>query len=145
MPRTISGRFFRGFVRCAYLTLSVGSCASVMHRTREPLALRIYSVRDTVPLVRQGADLAFLTFTAVVKNNVRRVLFVGGCMPPAQREIDHVWYTVFWSQCAGTGNYTRVNPGDSTILYIRERGYNAPGFRVEPKSSPWAGAVPVAG
>jgi hypothetical protein len=137
MPRTISGRFFRGFVRCAYLTLSVGSCASVMNHAAEPLALRIYSVQDTVPLVRRGTDLAFLTFNAVVKNNDRRVLFVNGCMPPAQREIDHVWYTVFWVQCA-YGGYIRVNPSDSTILYIRESGYNAPGFA--PTLSPRLGA-----
>jgi hypothetical protein len=128
MLATKSARLFRAFVRCAFLTLSVGSCASVTQPPAEPLASRIYSMQDTVPLVRRGAEFASLDFNAVVKNNDRRVLFVGGCMSPAQREIDHVWYTVFWSQCVGTGNYTRVNPGDSTILYIRERGYNYPGF-----------------
>lgn len=116
------------FVEWGFLILTFCGCASTGPLAPDPIAVRIHALEDTVRLVR-GTNSASLDFNAVVKDNDRRVLLVDGCMPPAQRQIDSVWRTVFWSECA-LGDYIRVNPGDSTILNIHERGYNVAGFEM---------------
>jgi hypothetical protein len=119
----------RGLVIVAAICMG---CAS----SNQSLSVAIRASRDSVPLVTNTQGVSF-SVPAIVRNNEARAVFVTGCGPAAEREIDGKWVVVFSPVCM-QGLAVQVSAGDSAVIPVTLYGYSAAGLlpRLDPRAQP---------
>lgn len=125
------------FARISIAAISLGAFGIGGCATHTPsLAVAIRPLQDTVALQRNREATSF-SVTAVVRNRDARVVYVSGCGPAAQREIDGTWTIVFSPVCVGPSSWT-VTPGDSVIIPVTLYGFTTPKTlpRLDPRAGP---------
>jgi hypothetical protein len=117
----------------AYL---VGAWAEGCASSQTPLSVSIRVVEDTV-LLRRHADGAFFGAQALVKNSGSLPVYVFGCGPSAERDIDGTWTTVFSPVCIH-GTTWKVPPGDSTVVPVHFSDFTTLNMlpRLDPRAQP---------
>jgi hypothetical protein len=103
----------------SFAAFAIGGCAT--HRV--PLAVEVRALQDTVAFQR-NLEATFFSVTAVVQNRDARAVYVSGCGPAAQREIDGTWTTVFSPVCVGSSAWI-VMPGDSVNIPVTLYGFTS--------------------
>lgn len=102
-------------------------------------AVSIRVKEDTVALRRQPEGVS-LRMTAIIRNGTPQPLYYdsGQCDPAVQREIEHVWVTVWTPVCPMTTMFSQIAPGDSAIVPIRAFGSSIPnsGQPLDPRMGP---------
>ena len=77
--------------------------------------------------MRRTAEGASFKVTGIVKNNSTEPAYLAGsCAPDAQREIDHVWQTIWYPVCVGSSGARKIAPGDSVLIPIFVYGSSKP-------------------
>ncbi len=113
-------------------TVSDNSCA---HRD-QLLSLSIRVDADTIRLKRFPEGAA-LEARALVHNNESRPVYLVGCWPSAERDINGAWTQVFSPVCIDAVTRT-LAPGDSTLIPIALYGFTATNMlpRLDPRAEP---------
>lgn len=115
-----------------FVAAGAGGCAT--HRAPLLVAIRVFE--DTVAF-RQNSEETSLHVTAIVRNRDSRPVYVVGCFPSAERDIDGTWTTVFIPTCMGQSSWL-VGSGDSTMIPITLYGFKTPNMmpKLDPRASP---------
>jgi len=79
------------------------------------------TVEDTV-ILQRVPNGAFFNVTAIVRNEDTRLLEVGICVTPVQRDLGGRWTTVFIPTCLSSG-MTSLAAGDSLVVPVKAFGY----------------------
>lgn len=118
------------------VALLVGAWADGCASSQVPLSVSIRVVEDTV-LLRRNADGAFFNAQALVKNWGSLPVYLFGCGPSAERDIDGAWTTVFSPACI-QGTTWKVTPGDSTVFPVYLYGFTTLHMlpRLDPRAEP---------
>ena len=100
----------------------VAACAG-----RQPWKQITFGVLEDTVIMRRTAEGASFRVSGVVKNNSSEPAYLGGsCAPDAQREIDHVWQTIWYPVCVDSSGTRKILPGDSVLLPILIYGSSKP-------------------
>lgn len=127
-----------------WLTASAGDCPG----THSPLSLRIRVVGDTVRL-RRFPEGVSLDANVIVRNRESHPVYIVGCWPSAERDIDGTWTEVFRPACL-QGRTLELAPADSAFIPVSLQGFTATNMlpRLDPRAEPgryrlvfWASAA----
>ena len=104
-------------------------CAS----TSEFAPMRIVIEQHTTNLARTTETQSF-SVNAAIFNDGPKPLYLAGCGPEAQRQIDNQWHTIWSPICVGSPGMTQVAPGDSLKFPVVVLAYTKP--NMEPALDP---------
>lgn len=108
------GRMLTGSLIIAVLS----SCASVSRTDRAELSnVSFRVVEDSVSFHRSSEFISF-DVHAIVRNDMRRTLFVGAYDIAAQRQIDSAWQTVWVANCMVCPDYQSIPAGGSITIPV---------------------------
>src|SRR5665647_572960 len=137
MPKPISRAFMLGRNRISFfrtLLLVIGGVAACARYTA-PALVAIRVVGDTAVLKSNPQGASFQA-QAVVHNLGVRTIYVVGCGPSAEREINGEWTSVFSVACIG-GPTLVAAPGDSAVIPVTLYGYTGGSLpRLDPRATP---------
>lgn len=117
--------------------LLVAMWAAACASSQSPLAIRIRVVEDTV-LLQRNAEGASFDARAVVNNRGSIPLYLVGCGPSAERDINGAWTAVFNPVCLDGGTSWMAAPRDSTVVPVTLYGFTSENHlpRLDPLAEP---------
>lgn len=103
-------------------TIGAIACAS----GTPPLLVAIRTSPDSVRLSINPEGASF-SLSAIVRNDNVRPVYITGCNPAAERDINGVWKTVFSPACLADQHW-QIPAGDTLVIPVLLYGYTADGM-----------------